>query len=416
MVDKTTKFTLALLVIGVVLIMLPSGPNGETIFSTFFGSQPWLTGLTGQITNPDGTTTQVTLIPADQVSFKMQLVASYEDGSSDTIFEKSTLPGLAVLAQGKPVKDVTARAVVAVALSKALPSSAIAKFSVNFTSLIHNFKYGCQLQPLTGHIFCIEPPLGFTPKVKWIYREVESPLVANGTLALVMLPAFKVLSGDVFPTAPGQNEDRRVDWNVYARVTITAPGYSPLSLIGDTGSFANFNFEGSITGGCTSCTTTTSPTGGGGIGGRVEIDDGGDDTTSFDIVTFYNPATCDAACQKNAQAPTGILGTSETVAVAQVNSVTVKADGTIIENVKYGAPDKTGTQRVTSETFSPSGGFRDAGSTIGTGGTRGAQFALIPYWRLDLAGSTVLVNQNFVIIILLAIAFLVGYSLKNRKS
>jgi hypothetical protein len=243
--DQATKFSLALIVIGVILLAMPS-PNGSNAFTTFFGS-PWISGLTGNIPgiSESGTSTmqQATLLTSGTVNFKMSLVSRYADNTNETIFEKSTLPGLAVISiHGKAVRDIIAYALVAVKTAQELPSSALARFELNFTSCIEQLN-----------------------RCKWNYQVTTTPLVGNGTLALVALPPFAVLPTDVYPAAlaAGTVSSRRVDWAVSAHVTVTAPGYQNLDLLGSTLSYADFAYDGSITGGCTDCAASGSIIGGG---------------------------------------------------------------------------------------------------------------------------------------------------------
>jgi hypothetical protein len=166
----------ALFVIGLTPIFLPTNQQGGTMFSTFFGS-PWIQGITGSTTNPQtGETTQQTLLTSGSVNFKMSLVAAYSDNSPDeTIFEKSSLPGLAVISvHGHPLKAVTAYAVAAVQTDQPLPASAIAHFYLNFSAYIDK--------------------LGAT---KWRYLEMTVPLINNGRLAIASLPPLRVVCGQV---------------------------------------------------------------------------------------------------------------------------------------------------------------------------------------------------------------------------
>jgi hypothetical protein len=156
---------------------------------------------------------------------------------------------------GKNVKDVAAYALAAIKLDQALPSGTKALFKLNFTSCIEQLN-----------------------KCKWQYQEVSVPLVQNGTLALAALPAFKILPNDVYPVqfAPGTGSTtatRRVNWYVTGKVTVTAPGYETLSLVGNSLSYADFGWDGSINGGCTDCGDSGGGGGGGGtIGGGISLD------------------------------------------------------------------------------------------------------------------------------------------------
>mgnify|MGYP007084714548 CR=1 FL=1 len=407
---------MALVAIGVFLLLIPIAPGGQSIAKVISESAPFLSGETGTITYPNGTTSQVTLIPADQVSFKMSLIATYEDGSTQTIFEKSTLPALAVVrVAGKPIRNVQALAVVAVASSQPLPASARALFALNFSAYIEKLD-----------------------REKWIYREVESPLISNGRVAVTVLPPFQVLGDDVFPVKPvvkcvepqlgstegggcttitvAQNEQRRVNWALRARVIIDAPGYQRLDLLGSTLAFADFNYDGSIIGGCTDCGTIDTGTGGGGpvtIAGPIDL------TVTTGTTTGTTPvasATITSPVVKPTKEPEegGTIRDGDGVTI----SSTVDSSGRLLETTRYG--DREGTQRVTHETYSKEGGFVDAGGRA-TGTRLGAQYAWIivdlpplSYVRLEWTESAYLVNPFVLILVGLAVAGLVGYSFGKK--
>jgi hypothetical protein len=164
------KFSLALMLIGVALIFAPIGSNGSTVFSTFWG-QPWLEGFTGfQTTTTGGGTTQAALLTSGTVNFKMALIATYDDSSTETIFERSSLPGLAVIQiHGKNVRQVEAHAVAAIKLDQVLPSGALAKFDLNFTSCVPQLNK-CKPQ-----------------------HEVTTLSLIEGNLAIVALPPLETL-------------------------------------------------------------------------------------------------------------------------------------------------------------------------------------------------------------------------------
>jgi len=388
---------------------------------------------------------QVTIIPAGSVSFKFQLVATYQDNSAETIFEKSTLPGLAILAKGKPVHDITALAVVAVATDRPLPAGAMAHFALNFTAMIANPQYGCSIvygdpgpssKVGTSQVLCTILPTS-PPRVKWNYREVDSELISNGRLALVALPAFQVLGSDVFPVTPSQAESRRVDWIVRARVMVTAPPpYQQLSLLGSSEAFADFNWDGSITGGCTDCGTG----GGGGtttgsgttIGGNVILETKLPEQTPIcgGIGQPPCPTTTTTTVTATIEGPIAGPGvTPEELAQSiampgqTVLSVTVSSDGTIHQTVKSGERFTT-TQRVSQETASTDryGGTGFTGvSSRESKLYGGAQLAVVPTWRFDWGSTTYAVNWLEYAVLLGLIAaiavggFFAGYLIFRKK-
>lgn len=120
-----------------------------------------------------------------------------------------------------------------------MPSDAKAQFKLNFSVWIPDLHRG-----------------------KWSYKVVTTPLIRNGTFALVMLDSMHVLSTDVFPgSATGTaNETRQVIFTVTGQVQVQNPQQlTLLSLTGFTYSSAEFSADGTVTV-CTDC-------GGGGAGG-----------------------------------------------------------------------------------------------------------------------------------------------------
>jgi hypothetical protein len=319
--DKGLKFAAAVTLIGLALLFLPMGGNGGTIFSTFWGS-PWISGVTGLLSGgtSGGTNQQVTLLTSGTVNFKMSLVSTYTDNTNETIFERSTLPGLAVISiHGKPVRQIAAYALAAVKVSQSLPSGSLAKFELNFTTCVEQLN-----------------------RCKWNYQVTTTELVGNGTLALVALPPFVVLPTDVFPTAlaAGTVTSRRADWNLKAHVTVTAPGYQPLDLLGSDLSYADFGWDGSLAGGCTDCSTSGSI-----IGGAVGIGHGAAGTSSYqwylDNPTEYcaaNPG--DAKCTGG-----GTPGLTQTAVVTETytNVVGYITGQTTVEITQVGTRTGTGT-------------------------------------------------------------------------
>jgi len=136
-------FLIAVIVIAVGITLT----RGTESLRRIFSGAPYIFDSNRQIMLPDGTTIPASVLCAGAVNFKMPLIATYEDNSQEKIFEKASAPGLTVLTRGKPVSDISALVVAAFALSTLLPSTARALFKVNFTSLIANTKYGCNLVP-----------------------------------------------------------------------------------------------------------------------------------------------------------------------------------------------------------------------------------------------------------------------------
>ena len=75
--DKTIgKALILMVVIAAALIAIPIGNQTGGILKALFGSDLWISGSNGIITNPasgtqTGGTTQTTLIPTGRVSFKL---------------------------------------------------------------------------------------------------------------------------------------------------------------------------------------------------------------------------------------------------------------------------------------------------------------------------------------------------------
>jgi hypothetical protein len=216
----------------------------------------------------NGTVVTLAYVPANQVSFKLSLVANYADNTNETIFEKSTLPGLAVVNNpvtfgGRIVKQMIAYGLAAVAVSSSLPSSADADFKLNFTAI------------------CPE-----SAQLLWRAMEVHAPLVNNGSLAVAVMPPLPVPASVVFPSGfSGLNHTQRhVQWNLIANVQITAPGYAPLSLAGYQSAAAALDWQGNFVSGCTNCATG----GGGGtststMGGVTITPSGSSNKASLDV-------------------------------------------------------------------------------------------------------------------------------------
>jgi hypothetical protein len=452
--DKGVKYGIALGLIGLCLFFFPFSSNGGTVFSTFFGT-PFLSGQTGgTITNPQtGGTTTVSLINANQISFKFALIAGHPDGTEETVFSQSTLPGLAVLQAGKPVSYMDALAVAGIAVSTPLPSTATALFKLNFSAVIAPKTYACQILATTvaaaqqeqgeqqgqnyeGRVHCSSVPSGilFAPTVKWFYREVSSPLVNNGTLALAVLPAFRVLSSDVFATAAAQGEQRRVQWNLAAQVSVQAPGYSGLSLLGSTNALADFSFDGSALSGVTDTGTSA---GAGTIGGAkldkclpgecgtapplphptTEWTEG----TGEEGSTIYSSVTCTStSCSVTPitstgepTGPTTTITVTSTGAVREDRCTTASCRG--VEDTTTDTKTQTTTKETTSSTFK---------ETSYTPGTRGeiavsllpysADLPMLSYVQFNVGTNAYAVNPIVLFIVGLFVAFYAGYAYRKK--
>ena len=369
-----------------------AGPNGFNIQIPWIGS----IGGSGQgggttITLPNGTTITTSIIPINQVSFKLMLVGTDVNGVTTTVFEKSTLPGLALLGPGgRVLKTIDLLGIVAVKSSVFFSSGAKAHFIINYSASVWDLS-----------------------KMKGRVLDITIPLVSNGTLALAALPPLRMLDQEIFPTHSvciagtchdesdqpiTQGQQRRVDWTVNAQVTITAPGFSPLSLFGSSGAVGEFNWDGSFNSGCTDCGgtgggTTPLPTIGGGTvtpDGKVNLKDitggdgGGEVPPSTKTVVDIKTST--------AVAPDGTIITTATIDYTVVNVATneIVSKKTIETSKPTGTSmDYSGTTRATTttkpETLAP--------------GTKAVAIALLEspfgYSRLDLTwlnGNVYLLN------------------------
>jgi hypothetical protein len=237
------------------------------------------------------------------------------------------MPGLAVISiHGKPVKDVTANVLAAVLLDQPMPPNTVANFYLNFSTYIEQIN-----------------------AVKWHYIEMSVPLVQDNTLALAALPPLSVLPNEVYPSAvSSQQASRRVDWNLNARVVIAPAGYNPLSLTGNTLSYAEFNWDGSIAGGCTNCGASETT-----LGGAISVGHGpsqaasGEDTGTPSYTWYltnpvdfcaHNPS--DAKCK-------GPTATGQLVTEVVKNTVAYTTAGTTIYAVATATVTRTGTATQT---------------------------------------------------------------------
>jgi hypothetical protein len=335
--DKGAKYGIALLLIGVVIFFFPTGTSAGNIWTAIVGSSPWIVGSNGQTTTTSGGTTTTTLIPSGAVDFKMSLVASYSDGTNETVFSKSTLPGLAVVSlHGKQVREVDAFAIAAVQTSSPLASGSYAHFDLNFSAWI--------------------PALN---KVKWTDYSITVPLINNGTLALATLPPLPVLPSDAYSDNPKNATSREVDWTVLAVVDVyNAAGVKQLSLLNNDLSSLTLNWDGTIVTGCTDCGGSTGGTGGGSSGGTTI---GGITSPSAGAWTITNPRDdladlCSkqqvdpARCGGNPPAggPTSTESTINTNGLNNEGGITVPQPTETETNTAFNTPGAvTGTATVT---------------------------------------------------------------------
>jgi len=254
-----------------------TNPNGT---ASFFGIQiPALVGNNGSSSGTPGSTSGSGLtgsgggssaLPLGQVSYNMQLIASYTDGSNQTISTVGNpqLPSLAqIKVNGRAISHVTARALIGYQSPVPLPANAVAHFIVNFTALNEQTSY-----------------------LRWRAYDIHSPFTsANNTLALALLPDFPLTGLEVYSdicnalsngtiNCSGQQNpngvSRRIDWGLRTTVTIIDQnGFTliPTSSTFTTISSADFSENGDVSG-CTNCGGAP-PSGGG--GGTVITTGGG---------------------------------------------------------------------------------------------------------------------------------------------
>jgi len=451
--DHFLKVTILLIVIGVGTLLTSNAlPGLGSDIRAFLGSSNMIqVGSNGVAVNlPNGATSQAAVIPSGQVGFKMSIVATYDDGSTETIFEKSTLPGLAVILNGKAVSSISAVTLAAVGLTSALPSGTYAHFELNYTSLISDKTDNCHLQydnagaPLTGSVTCSQMPKKFTPRLIGNYRVIDMPLVSNGTLAVAALPALNVLSSDVFPTSVTNSDKRSVEWTVRARVTINAPS-GQLSFLGSDLAYADLAFDGTLTGGCTNCGTGTGTLGGvtiTPITGEFSFTDdpcyrtgtcGGGHTTEPHTTEPGHTTVAGATVQTIEQTQT--VGQTEvfTYATKSVTAPTPVTHTVIVTTVDTTKDKVTQTTKTyTSETKITYKGkvigdthYDSEGNIIGGHGVRvtlclvgdcGAPSVTLPYlsyYQFDLSGGeTYRVNPSVIIVVLILV---IGYLLYSRR-
>ena len=404
-------------------------------------------GSTGTtITLSNGTQTQVAVIPSGQIGFKMSIVATYADGSTETIFEKSTLPGLAVVLNGKEVTDISAISLVAIGLDHPLPAGTYADFQLNYTALISSKNDNCRLQfsnatgaPLTNSVICSQVPQ-FTPRLIAHYQEIQMPLVSNGTLAVAALPALDVVSGNIFPSSA--SDTRSVDWTVQAHVRINTPN-GQLSFLGSDLAYADLNFDGTLAGGCTNCATPP----GAGIGGVTVTPATTPGGSQID--NFYDDPCQRVACTPTpppppqpspAVASVQTIAQTQTVQVTQVSQVTNYAtlaqSGAVIQTTV--TPDATVTQKTVTRTteatvtykgrvigdthydsegnISGGHGVRVMLCVVGSCQTPLFELPSIPYVYLNLSQETVRVDPWLIIAGIILVALVVALALLLHRS
>jgi hypothetical protein len=326
------------------------------------------------------------------------LVGTDVNNQNTTIFERSTMPGLALLGpNGKVLKTVDLLGIVAVKSSTFFSSGAQAHFIINYSSVV-----------------------GDTGKVKGRVIDITIPMVSNGTLALAALPPLRMLDQEIFsshkvcgtaaegchdvPDNPlSQGQQRSVDWTVNAHVTITAPGFQPLTLMGSSGAVGEFNWDGSFYGGCTDCGgtsggTTPPPT----IGGANLSPTGTGSLTDKDYVE-------PPGGEKPTGAPCAVAGTctststtSTTVSSSAVVTAitTTKIISTVTgKTVREFKSTSTGTSRDYSGTTTAT----EQGRTPGTKSQIAVSLLESPfgYSRLDLTwlnGNVYLLNPAWFIL------------------
>jgi len=405
-----------LIVAGIILIIIlaaegytPSTASRQIVqgINDIFGSSILVGSTGGTMTLENGTSIQLSWFPVDQVSFKMSLNAYYDDGTNATIYEKSSLPKLSSLALvggsasigGKKVKHVDAIAVVAINSSRSLPSTATAHFLMNFTACIHELN-----------------------TCKWFYRDLTSPLVKDGTLAIAVLPPLSILPEEVFGDNPTSQKIRRVDWTVTAQVSVTAPGYQPLSLTGGTGSFLDWHWDpqtGSLVlgGACTDCGTPTTPSVPS-TPSEITIDNkaiiGG-----AEIDEEPAPPTPDSCTGAGCSRGTATVTTIDNKAIV---SFTIDSIGTVdIKDLNMGIKDRVAKQAMMDR--EGRAGSSGTGRSGGTGGPAG--YALIPVMTLaplnydmpiyiTMGDTTALINPTPFVVLLGLLAVGILY-LRSRK-
>jgi hypothetical protein len=393
----------------------PLGAAG--IWKDVFGStSPVIVGQTGgTYTLPNGTTVPISLIPSGVVSFKMQLIANYTDGSNQTIYEKSTAPGLGlnlISINNRPLDGMIGIGVAAVNASQGgqpLPSGTLAVFVLNFTSCVEE----------TG--FC-----------RWHARSVSSPFVANSTIAMAVMPAMIMKAFDIFPTTPATiHAERHVDWNLTATVQVQPPAGYSLNLVPYRGfmiSTATVNFDGSVSG-CTDC--------GGGSGGNppttppTQTTMGGVTvrTTKTGPAPECSGASCGPTPPKTTSTTTTVKETvpstgppGSTSSQVEVTTTTTSSDGTQTTEVTTItiAPDgsklqRSGPAKVTTQSVSSASSGSGTTRAINTYNRIAAANGLMwidvssmpPFIRFQVGNSVYLVNE-YAVTLAIALVIILG--------
>ncbi len=387
------------------------GNNGGTSGTTG-------TGTTGGLTWSGGGSSA---LPLGQVSYNMQLIASYTDGTNQTISTQGNpqLPSLAeIKVNGKAVSHVTARALIGYQSPVPLPANAVAHFVVNFTALNEQTSY-----------------------LRWRAYDIRSPFVAaNGTLALALLPDFPLTGLEVYSdvcnslsngtiSCSGQqgpnSVTRRIDWGL--RTTVTVIDQNGFTLIPTSSQFtaissADFSENGDVSG-CTNC---------GGSGGGAIITTGGGLVSGGTIQATQTPSVTTVVDR----------GTTVTVdRVTQPNNPVQKV--TVTQNAQTGTT-QTGTQlKIGLNNIKETGGGtgKAGGSEGGPARERGAYgpcFSYLPpfclaasllpsnYVPLSWGNFTLFISQWYLIFIVvlyllviisgvLVIFWLLGRKRKHKR-
>jgi hypothetical protein len=384
----------------------PLGAGG--IWKDVFGStSPVIVGTTGgTYTLSNGTQVPLSLIPSGVVSFKMELIANYTDGTNQTIYEKSTAPGLElnlISINNRPLDGMIGIGVAAVNATQSgqpLPSGTFAVFILNFTSCVEE----------TG--FC-----------RWHARSVSSPFATNSTIAMAVMPAMVMKAFDIFPTTPATiHAERHVDWNLTATVQVQPPAGYSLNLVPYRGfmiSTATVNFDGSVSG-CTDC--------GGGSGGNppttppTQTTMGG--VTIKTTKTGPAPECSGAACNPPEPPQIKVVRTEPvtdptTGEVTELDTVTTYSDGTQTTSrlvvTATGELTRTGTtkQNISGDTTGTRGPVGPGGTSVSSVEHHLPTLLWIdienmpPFIRFQVGNTVYLVNQ-FAVTLAIVIVIIVG--------
>jgi hypothetical protein len=347
----------------------------------------------------------ITVIPINQLGFKMQLVAVQPGGSNFTVSSSQSLPSLATIAQfpvevnNRTISYIEADGLAAVQSSKSFSNVALAEFRLNMTAM--------NLQ--TGY-------------TRWVYEDITAPFVNGATLAMVLLPSMKMTAAQVFSNlqcsvssngttlcAPVGTAPSLVQLNfvVTGNVTVTDPSTPGFSFVPLSGSYASAMRLGLGATACVNC-------GGGGtsITGAVTISGGS--SAEVHVPTGGSPPVA--------------LGS-----VAGTSTVTVTAgtpgSGTYGITVK----DSTGTTTHYTEKAGTAGGTGKEGTSGKAaiaagdkiGGITGGRIELLPpgsvlplsfgNWTVFLNWPLLLATVGFLIFLVVAVFLIVRVMLKRRR-